>query len=166
MIAGSVNVTNYLRIKVSQVGEESVIGKLIRVTESAQSRKPRLARAADRIAMHFVIGLIVMALFAGIYWWFIDRSLWLSVVVSTLVVACPCALSLATPTAFVAAMNNLISRHALPINSEFIDGIGKVDRVIFDKTGTLTTGVLSVEEIQIADGENRCSVIGGRREHI
>ncbi len=154
VIAGSVNVTDYLKIEVSLVGEESVIGKLIRVTETAQSRKPKLAKAADRIAMHFVVGLVIMAVFAGVYWWFVDRSLWLPVVVSTLVVACPCALSLATPTAFVAAMNNLITKGALPINSEFLEGVGQVDHVIFDKTGTLTTGVLKVTNIRIAEGES------------
>ncbi|MBX2869535.1 MAG: cation-translocating P-type ATPase [Acidiferrobacterales bacterium] len=159
VIAGSINESEYLRVKAHVIGDESVIGRLIRLTDSAQSRKPRLAKAADQIAMHFVVGLIIMASFAGVYWWFEDKELWLPVVISTLVVACPCALSLATPTAFVAAMNNLISRGALPIKSESLEQVADIDHVIFDKTGTLTTGTFEVTNICIAEGENEQQII-------
>ena len=148
VIAGSANFQNPLTIEVRKPATDSVVNNLVKITTQAQHGKSRVSRLADKLAAQFVWGVLITALFAGAYWWFLDRDLWLPVVISTLVVACPCALSLATPTAFVAAMSNLTRRGILPVKSDFLDRLPEVNHIIFDKTGTLTTGKFSVSRIE------------------
>ena len=148
VLAGSVNIENTVTLTVNRAAPDSMVANLVKMTSSSRDRQSGGARLADSLARQFVWGLLLIALFAGGYWWLVDREMWLPVVISTLVVACPCALALATPTAFTAVMSRLAGRGILPIQSGFLDHIRRVDHVIFDKTGTLTEGRFSVEKVE------------------
>jgi Cu2+-exporting ATPase len=150
VIAGGVNIENGITIQVTRMAHNNALSQLMHLTERAQSAKPNAAKLADRISGVFVIGILVLAFFSGTFWWFYNPSMWLPVVVSTLVVACPCALSMATPTAFVAAMSALTRKGIVPVKSNFLEDLATVNHIVFDKTGTLTDGELSLQRTVVA----------------
>ncbi len=158
VVAGSINIENGIRVRVNRTAQNTALSRIVHLTDSAQSAKPKVARIADKIAGKFVLGVLLLTLFACGYWWFRDSSILLPVVISTLVVACPCALSLATPTAFVATMNLLTKRGIIPIRGEFLEDITNVTHIVFDKTGTLTKGALSLNHICTAPNWNKAQV--------
>ena len=159
VIAGGVNIENGITIRVTRMAHNNALSQLIHLTERAQSTKPKAAKLADRISGVFVIGILVLALFSGSFWWFYNPSMWLPVVVSTLVVACPCALSMATPAAFVAAMSALTRKGIVPVKSDFLEDLSTVNHIVFDKTGTLTRGELSLQQTVVAPDWERTRVL-------
>ncbi len=160
VIAGSINLENDLRVRVGELTENNLVSQIARLAESAQGTKPRMAKLADGIASRFVGFVLLLAGVAGSYWWFRDESMWLPVVVSTLVIACPCALSLATPTALIATMGRLTRRGILPVKGEFLEDIAAVDHICFDKTGTLTTGEPRIHRVTVAPGGKPSAAVG------
>ena len=152
VVAGSVNMENELTVMVTRLAHDNVLSRIVHLTEKAQSAKPGSALIADRIAGKFVLGVLLVTLFAGCYWWFKNPSYVLPVVISTLVIACPCALSLATPTAFVAAMSALTRKGVIPIRGEFLEDVCHINHIVFDKTGTLTKGKLKLNAVYTAQG--------------
>ncbi len=152
VIAGSINLDNDLRVRVGELTENNTVNQIAYLAESAQGTKPRLAKLADGIASRFVGFVLLLAVVAGGYWWFKDQSIWLPVVISTLVIACPCALSLATPTAFIATMGRLTKRGIVPVKGEFLEDIAAVEHICFDKTGTLTIGEPGIHRVTVAPG--------------
>ncbi len=160
LIGGSYNLDQPVVLRVSRLGQDTVLSGIRRLIEQAQSYKPDIARLADRVASVFVLVLLLLVTAASWYWWRHDPSQLLSVVVATLVVTCPCALSLATPASLSAAIGALTRRGMLVARSRALEVMPKVDTLVFDKTGTLTTGELSLESQVDADSaardRNRC----------
>ncbi|HLD68489.1 MAG TPA: heavy metal translocating P-type ATPase, partial [Pseudomonas sp.] len=112
-----------------------------------QSEKPRLAEIADRVAQWFLLIVLVVAAAVGLIWWQLDASRAFWIVLALLVATCPCALSLATPTALTAATGSLHRLGLLLTRGHVLDGLNQIDTVIFDKTGTLTEGRLTLSAI-------------------
>ena len=148
VVAGTLNVEGPLTIEVVALGEETRLSAIVRLLERAQTLKPRLAELADRVAQWFLISMLVIAAVVGLIWWQIDPSRAFWIVLSLLVATCPCALSLATPTALTAATGALHKLGLLVTKSHVLESLHQIDTVIFDKTGTLTEGKLTLKNIQ------------------
>jgi Cu2+-exporting ATPase len=141
LIGGSVNVESPLVMRVEKVGADTVLSAIVRLLDRAQGEKPRLALLADRIAGWFVAALLVVAAAVLLTWWSLsDFDTAFRVTLSVLVVTCPCALSLATPTAIVAATGALTRLGLLTTRGHALETLARATHVIFDKTGTLTYG--------------------------
>ena len=146
LIGGSYNLQQPIQLQVHHLGQDTVLSGIKRLIEQAQGFKPEVAMLADRVASIFVGVLLVLVAIAGIYWWQEDPSRVLQVLVSTLVVTCPCALSLATPASLTAAIGSLTRDGMLVSRSRALEIMPTIDTVIFDKTGTLTTGILTLQQ--------------------
>ena len=142
LTGGALNVGNTLVMRVARVGADTVLAGILRLLDRAAGEKPRLARVADEAAQWFVLALLVIAAVVAAVWYQVDaaRALWVTVAV--LVVSCPCALSLATPTALAAASGTLHAHGVLITRGNALEGLARATHFVFDKTGTLTTGVL------------------------
>ncbi|KHL68996.1 type cbb3 cytochrome oxidase biogenesis protein CcoI [Pseudomonas flexibilis] len=145
--AGTLNVEGPLTVEVQALGDDTRLSAIVRLLERAQSEKPRLAELADQVAHWFLIGVLLAAAVVGLVWWQIDsdRAFW--IVLALLVATCPCALSLATPTALTAATGSLHKLGLLLTRGHVLEGLNQIDTVIFDKTGTLTEGRLTLRGI-------------------
>ncbi|HHJ35261.1 MAG TPA: heavy metal translocating P-type ATPase, partial [Gammaproteobacteria bacterium] len=130
-----------------KIGENSVLSSIQRLIEEAQHTKPAIAKLADQIASWFVSLLLSIAAIVAIYWYSVDASQWLEITIATLVVSCPCALSLATPTAITAASGQLAKIGLLPKRAFALETLAHATDFVFDKTGTLTTGKIELEKI-------------------
>jgi len=148
VIAGSVNIESVLELRVEALGADTVLASIQRLLERAQTEKPKLAVLADKVASYFVFGLLLIAIIVGVYWWWADPQHAFWIVISVLVVTCPCALSLATPTALTAAMGQLTKLGMLTTRGHALETLAKVSHVVFDKTGTLTEGRLVLADIK------------------
>jgi Cu2+-exporting ATPase len=133
---------------VEQVGLDTVLAEIVRLLEHAQGEKPAITRLADRVASWFVGTVLVVAAAVGYYWWQQSPDSWLPILVSVLVVTCPCALSLATPTAISAATGTMLGHGLLTIRSHSLETLARCTHIIFDKTGTLTFGTPTITRIQ------------------
>ncbi|WP_068803403.1 heavy metal translocating P-type ATPase [Thauera phenolivorans] len=147
LTGGSINVSSPLLFQVEQVGEGTRLAAIRRLMERAATEKPRVAAMSDRVAVYFISTLLVLASATGVAWYFIDpqRALW--VFVSVLVVACPCALSLATPTALTVATDAMARIGVLITRGHAIETLAHANHYVFDKTGTLTHGRMQLEEV-------------------
>ncbi|MBW6390878.1 heavy metal translocating P-type ATPase [Billgrantia antri] len=143
---GSQNIESPLVVRVTHAGKQARVAGIIDLTDRAFASRPRLAQMAARMAHLFVLRLLVVTACVSVAWWFIDPSRVLWVTLSVLVVTCPCALALATPTALTAGHGQLRRRGVLITRADAIESLSQIDRVIFDKTGTLTCG-----EMQLVD---------------
>lgn len=145
--AGTLNVEGPLTIEVQALGDDTRLSAIVRLLERAQADKPRLAELADRVAQWFLLAVLGVAALVGLIWWQIDpdRAFW--VVLALLVATCPCALSLATPTALTAATGSLHRFGLLLTRGHVLEGLNGIDTVIFDKTGTLTEGRLALSAV-------------------
>ncbi|MFZ1641636.1 MAG: heavy metal translocating P-type ATPase [Candidatus Contendobacter sp.] len=149
LIGGAVNVDSPLVMRVEKVGADTVLSAISRLLDRAQSEKPRLALLADRIAAWFVAALLAVAAVVLLAWWSLsDFDTAFRVTLSVLVVTCPCALSLATPTAIVAATGTLTRLGVLTTRGHALETLARVTHVIFDKTGTLTFGRPQVAAVE------------------
>jgi Cu2+-exporting ATPase len=146
--AGTLNVEGPLTIEVAALGDNTRLSAIVRLLERAQSEKPALAQLADRVAQWFLLAVLFSAGVVGLVWWQIDpdRAFW--IVLALLVATCPCALSLATPTALTSATGSLHKMGLLLTRGHVLEGLGRIDTVIFDKTGTLTEGRLTLREVR------------------
>lgn len=146
--AGTLNVEGPLTIQVQALGQHTRLSAIVRLLERAQSEKPKLAQIADKVAQWFLLIVLALATVVGIIWWQIDpeRAFW--VVLALLVATCPCALSLATPTALTTATGTLHRLGLLLTRGHVLEGLNHIDTVIFDKTGTLTEGRLALREVR------------------
>ncbi len=153
---GSLNGTGLLHVKATRVGEDATLSKIIRLVENAQSGKAPVQRLVDRVAAIFVPAIIVIAIATFIGWMLLDGVFETALVasVAVLVIACPCALGLATPTAIVAGTGAAARAGILFKDVEALELAHKVDTVIFDKTGTLTQGRPALTDIMSIDGKD------------
>ena len=151
---GAINGTGLLRIRTMAVGEDSTLSKIIRLVENAQAGKAPVQRLVDRISEVFVPVVVAIALLSFAIWMFVSGNLEQSLIaaVSVLVIACPCALGLATPTAIMVG-TGVAARFGILIKDvESLERAHKIDAVVFDKTGTLTEGHPEVVATFIVSG--------------
>jgi Cu2+-exporting ATPase len=138
--AGSINYESPLLIRVSGVGEQTVLAGIARLLDRAQAQKPRLAQMADRLASWFTYILLLLVVTVGWFWWRIDPARAFEIMLAVLVISCPCALSLAAPAAFAAAGSHLVKRGVLLTRGHALETLARATHFVFDKTGTLTLG--------------------------
>ncbi|HRP97665.1 MAG TPA: heavy metal translocating P-type ATPase [Rhodocyclaceae bacterium] len=148
---GSINVASPLLVEVRQVGDSTRLAAIRKLMDRAAAERPAIATVADRVARIFIVALLSLSALTWIGWQFIDpdRALW--VFVSVLVVACPCALSLATPTALTVATDALARMGVLVTRGHAIETLARANHFVFDKTGTLTYGTMRVEAVRVLD---------------
>lgn len=155
VVGGTVNIDSPLQVTVEQVGEDTVLSSIVRLLDRAQTEKPRIALLADRLAGWFVLGLLILA--AAVYgWWAVHRpqdAFW--IMLSVLVVTCPCALSLATPAAVTAATGRLTRLGLLTTRGHALETLARASHIVFDKTGTLTYGRPRLVDVRPAVGATR-----------
>lgn len=166
VIAGSVNLEGPLTLSVVGIGENTVLAGIVRLVDKAQAEKPKIALLADRVAAWFTWGLLIFTLIVGVVWLRFDSSRAFEIVLSVLVVTCPCALSLAVPAALAAAGSHLIRRGILVMRGHALETLAQVNHVVFDKTGTLTIGkpdIVAVVNIGPTD-ETQCEIIAASLE--
>lgn len=147
VFAGSINGESPVEIRVLRTGNRTRLSGILRILDRVQSEKPRIARMADRIAGLFVSRVLVLAPAVWLGWWIAGADNAFDITLSVLVVTCPCALSLATPTALTSATLKLRRMGFLPTRGHTLETLGEIDTVVFDKTGTLTEGRLHLLEI-------------------
>lgn len=148
VIAGSINYDGYIEYRAEKIGRDSSISNIVKMVVEATNTKAPIARIADKISGYFVPAIFIIALISFILNFVITKDINQSILalVSVLVVACPCALGLATPLAMVVAIGNCSRRGILVKSSENLEAINKVDTIVFDKTGTVTTGKMSIAD--------------------
>lgn len=142
----TVNTSGSLTVRATRVGAETTLAKMGELVASAQETKAPIARLADRVSAVFVPVILAISALTLIGWWLIsgDGAAAFNAAVSVLVVACPCALGLATPTALLAGTGRGWQLGILIRNAQVLEATSTVDRVVLDKTGTVTTGEMSV----------------------
>jgi Cu+-exporting ATPase len=148
VVAGSMNINGYIEYKAERIGPESTISEIVRlVVESANTKVP-IQRIADKVSGIFVPSIIIIAFLTLITYLIIGSSINESIIsfVTVLVVACPCALGLATPLALVVSIGTSSKNGILIKQGEILENTNRIDTVVFDKTGTLTYGKLSVSQ--------------------
>ena len=151
VIGGTINGKGSLTIRATRVGKDTVLSKVIRLVEEAQFTKAPVQRLADKVAGIFVPSVMIIALGALVVWYFFGPEPRLTNAilsfVSVLIIACPCSLGLATPTAILVSTGVGARNGILIKNAEAVELANKARFVLFDKTGTLTEGVIDLEEV-------------------
>ena len=150
IIAGSVNLAAPARVCITALGASTVLSSIVRLLDRAQTERPRMAHTADRVGALFLRGVLGIAGLVALAWLWIDPSRAFEATFAVLVIACPCALSLATPVALAAATSRLARHGLLVTRADALEALAGANHVVFDKTGTLTAGQPSVTSIQIA----------------
>jgi len=153
VIGATINKTGFLKFKATRVGSDTMLSQIIKVVEEAMGSKAPIQLLADKVSFYFVPAVIVIALLSGITWFLILHQLSsaLTVFVSVLIIACPCALGLATPTAVMMGTGLAAKNGILIKSSKALEIAKSVNMVVFDKTGTLTKGEPVVTEIISVD---------------
>lgn len=149
VIGGSINLNGVIYVKVTKVGGDTALAKIIKFVEDAQNKKAPISKTADKVAGVFVPAVIAVAVISAVIWLVAgkDISFALKVFTSVLVIACPCALGLATPTAVMVGTGLGAANGILIRNGEILEITHKVKAVIFDKTGTITVGKPTVTDV-------------------
>jgi P-type Cu2+ transporter len=155
LLGGSINVTQSLQMEVDAIGADTVIAEIQRSVERAQSDKPPMARLADRVAARFISAVLLIVVVVAVFWWLHDASRWFEIALSVLIVSCPCALSLATPTAISAVLGRMQATGLLVKRALALEKLVRVTHVVFDKTGTLTLGRPALREVLCMPGVGR-----------
>ncbi|MCD4783900.1 MAG: cadmium-translocating P-type ATPase [Candidatus Eremiobacteraeota bacterium] len=157
VIGATINKSGSFRFRATRVGKDTALSQIIKIVEEAQSKKAPIQRIADVIASYFVPTVIVLAIITFIVWMIFGPkpvlTLALMSFISVLIIACPCALGLATPTAIMVGTGNGAQNGILIRGGESLERSGKIDTVVFDKTGTLTMGKPEVVGVFPVDGD-------------
>lgn len=153
VVAGSVNQGAPIWMRIERLGPDTRYQQIVALVQQALTEKPGLARAADRFAGPFLWGVLALSALGGLAWQWIDPSKSIWVAISVLVVTCPCALSLAAPSALLAAAGTMGKRGLLVRRLDAIEALAKVKQAYFDKTGTLTEGHLTLVRVLSSQGE-------------
>lgn len=149
VIGATVNETGVFTMRAEKIGSDTMLSQIIKVVEAAQTSKASIQRVADVVAAYFVPTVIALAVLTSLVWYFGFDATWgvaLMHGTAVLVIACPCALGLATPTSIMVG-SGLGAEHGILIKSaEFLERAGKLDAIVLDKTGTITKGTLMVSK--------------------
>ncbi len=165
VIGATLNKTGLLKIKATKVGSETALAQIVKLVEDAQASKAPIQRLADIVAGRFVPAVVLISLFTFIFWYggvsinLLPAFLWgqqlnsfifpFKLMIAVLVIACPCALGLATPTAIMVGTGKSAEQGILIKSAEALEGAHKINTIIFDKTGTLTKGQPKVTDIVV-----------------
>lgn len=152
VLAGSHNLAGTLRVRVDKAGTDTRFAAIVALMQSAATEQPQLARLADRMAKPFLLGVLLAAGLVALWWWPRDPAHAMMLAVAVLVVTCPCALSLATPAATLAAAGRLATGGVLVRRLQALESLAKVDTVVFDKTGTLSSDAQQLDSTQCRPG--------------
>lgn len=162
VIGGTINKQGLIAFKATKIGKETVLSQIIRMVEEAQSSKAPIQHLADTVSAYFVPAVILLALVTFVLWYFVlktpltsaDQTVLSRAIIrmtAVLVIACPCAMGLATPTAVMVGSGKGAERGILFRSAEALERAGKVDTLVFDKTGTITKGQPAVIDIFLLD---------------
>jgi Cu+-exporting ATPase len=173
VIGGSINKTGSFEYQVTAIGDNSILGQIIKMVEEAQGSKDPIQKLADKIAAVFVPVIIVIAIITFVGWLFFGTTGFSTALINfiaVLIIACPCALGLATPTAIIVGTGKGAQKGILIKNAESLELAHKLDTIIFDKTGTITTGKPKVSSIitNSIDEQELLNLVGSleqRSEH-
>lgn len=166
--AGTTNLDGSFVVEATQVGEERVMGKLVRLLDEARLHRAPIERLADRVSGYFVPAVLALAVITLIYWtWQVNLEQGLMTTLAVLLIACPCALGIATPLAIWAALGRAARSGILIRDSAILEKLSHVRQLFFDKTGTLTTGEAALAEIVVnrsptADRGPQIQAVGGQ----
>lgn len=149
--AGTVNHDGIIEIKINKLGQNTLLNQIIRLQHNALTKRPRLVEITDKVAQWFVAVLLVFASITAIGWYQVDPDVAFWITISVLVATCPCALSLAIPTALTCAVATLTRKGILIKQAHVLETLSKLTLFAFDKTGTLTQGKFSLDVIDILD---------------
>lgn len=161
VIGGTLNKTGFLKVVAKRVGKETALSQIIRIIEETQGTKAPIEKLADKVSSYFVPLVLLYALFSLSLWLFLGESFpfSLKICISVLMIACPCALGLATPTAVMVGTGMGARRGILIKDVTAIQMIERVDTIVFDKTGTLTIGNPIVKDIIPVNSKNEEEVL-------
>jgi Cu+-exporting ATPase len=154
VVGGTLNSTGSLTIRATRVGQDSMLARIIRLVQEAQGSKAPIASLADRISFWFVPAVMLIALAAGLAWYFLGHEPFtfsLRIFVAVMVIACPCAMGLATPISIMVGTGRGAQLGVLIKSGEALQMAEKIQTIVFDKTGTLTMGEPSVTDIRLVD---------------
>jgi Cu+-exporting ATPase len=162
VIGASINKTGFFKMRVTRLGKDTLLAQIIHLVEQAQGSKAPVQRLADKIAAIFVPVVIVLALLVFAFWWSFGDSFGplpttpflfaLMAFISVMIIACPCALGLATPTAIMVGTGKGAEMGILIKGGEALEQAEKLDTIVFDKTGTLTSGKPEVADVLLSPG--------------
>ncbi|MCK4948516.1 MAG: heavy metal translocating P-type ATPase [Thermoplasmata archaeon] len=171
VVGATINKTGTFKMEARKVGEETMLAQIVKMVQEAQEKKAPIQRIADRVASYFVPAVILIAVFSLLFWLLLGANIWppragltaftfsLLIFISVMVIACPCALGLATPTAIMVG-TGLGAKYGILIKGgEALETAGKLDTVVFDKTGTLTMGEPEVTDIMSLPHSNEAEVL-------
>lgn len=152
VFAGTTNLDGSFVVAATQVGEERVMGKLIRLLDEARLHRAPIERLADRVAGHFVPGVIALSLGTFAFWtWQVSFERGLMNALAVLLIACPCALGVSTPLAIWAGLGRAAQKGVLIRDSLTLEKLARIRHIFFDKTGTLTTGQSTLAEVVVEE---------------
>jgi len=156
VVGGTINGEGLLKFQATRVGQETALAQIIRLVQEAQGSKAPIQALADRVASVFVPGVILIALITFGVWWGITGEFVPSMIrlVAVLVIACPCALGLATPTAIMAGTGKGAEKGILFKKAEALENATRLDTIVLDKTGTITEGKPTLADLVALDGDN------------
>lgn len=155
VIGGTINKTGLLKIKATKIGQETVLSQIVKLVEEARTGKAQMQRLVDQVAKYFVPAIVITALGVGLGWYFIGGigfTYSLLAFVSVMIIACPCALGIATPAALMMGSGKAAEFGVLFKGGEYLEIASKVNTIVFDKTGTLTEGRPSVTDVYDISG--------------
>lgn len=149
VIGATINKTGYLKIKALKLGNESMLAQIIRLVEEAQNSKMPIQELADKISEKFVPAVMIIAIVSSLTWFFFGQSFLfsLTIFITVLIIACPCAIGLATPTAIIVGTGKGAEHGVLFRNATALQLAHEVDTIVLDKTGTLTQGKPELTDI-------------------
>jgi Cu+-exporting ATPase len=153
VVGATINKNGVLKFRTSKIGKDTVLAQIIKLVEEAQGSKPPVQQLADTAVTHFIPAVLTIAILASAVWYVGGGELLpaITVLISVLVIACPCALGLATPTAVTVGLGRGAEMGILIRTGKTLETAGKLDVVLFDKTGTLTKGEPEVTDIVVGD---------------
>ncbi|MBI5401926.1 MAG: copper-translocating P-type ATPase [Ignavibacteriae bacterium] len=150
LISGTIVKNGFVKMRALKVGKDTLLSQIINLVKEASNSKPKIQRLADKISAIFVPAVVSIAVFTFLIWLFFlgaDFDIALLYAVSVLIIACPCALGLASPMAVVIGIGRSAENGILFNNVEAIEKMNKIDTICFDKTGTLTEGVMRMKKL-------------------
>ncbi|MFC6322698.1 heavy metal translocating P-type ATPase [Companilactobacillus baiquanensis] len=162
VVGASLNKNGSFKFKATKVGSDTALAQIIKLVEDAQGSKAPIAKIADQVSSVFVPVVITLAVLSGLMWLILGHQSWvfaLTIMISVLVIACPCALGLATPTAIMVGTGLGAENGILIKSGDALETSRKIQTVVFDKTGTITKGKPVVTDIITSNGYNSDSIL-------
>jgi len=162
VIGGTMNLNGFLKVRTEKIGKDSFLSKIIGLVKDAQKTKPKIQRIADKVSSVFVPVVVIISLITFIIWNFVigePFSFSLLKAVAVLIIACPCALGLATPIAIVVGVGKAAENHILFNNAEAIENVNKIDTILLDKTGTVTYANFEVTDAIALNGVSKNEMV-------